>query len=316
MSERSRGLVLCGLAMATVGSSVVASKTIAAGLPPFTATALRFALAFPLLWWWMRRSGASLPRPGRHDAWLLLCQAGLGSVGYTVLMLLGLRWTSAGDAGVVAGTLPAVTALVATLLLRERAGGWLWGSIGLATLGVLAVNLPPTEGLAAPRDPLAVAGNLLVLGAVGCEAVFILLNKRLRVPLPPLVMATLMSGLGFALSLLPALGERAWAHPVSWPSVAAVAYYALVPTVAGFLLWFAGSARVSGGYAALSTAWLPVSALLLAALWLGEAVTGLQVAGVACVLVAVGLAARGDDRRRSSAGARQAGSGPGAATRL
>ena len=142
-----------------------------------------------------------------------------------------------------------------------------------------------------------------MLGAVACEALFILLNKRLRVPLPPLAMATAMSGLGFALSLWPALfWERAWAQPVSWPAVAAVAYYALVPTVAGFLLWFAGSARVSGADAALSTAWLPVSALLLAALWLGEAVSGLQLAGAACVLAAVGMAALdGGDRPAGSA---------------
>ncbi|MFS2021583.1 EamA/RhaT family transporter, partial [Massilia sp. CT11-108] len=33
--------------MVLVGSTVVASKIAAAGLPPFTATALRFALALP-----------------------------------------------------------------------------------------------------------------------------------------------------------------------------------------------------------------------------------------------------------------------------
>ena len=39
------GMALCAAAMATVGSTVVASRLIAAGLPPFTATALRFAVA-------------------------------------------------------------------------------------------------------------------------------------------------------------------------------------------------------------------------------------------------------------------------------
>jgi drug/metabolite transporter (DMT)-like permease len=70
-----------------------------------------------------------------------------------------------------------------------------------------------------------------------------------------------------------------------------VAYYAWVPTVGGFLLWYAGSARTSGVRAALATAWLPVFALLLSALVFRQPVLLHQWAGLACVLVAVGLAA-------------------------
>lgn len=287
MSERSKGMALCAMAMVTVGSTVVASKTIADGLPPFTATALRFAIAFPLLWLWMRYTRTPFPRPCRGDVLLLLCQACLGSVGYTVLLITGLRWTSAADAGVVAGTLPAVTALVAVLLLRERPGGFLWGGIALATSGVLAINL--ATGARAASQHTAYAGNLLVLGAVFCEALFILLNKRLRVALPPAALAMLMTGLGFAVALVPAAFESAWARPLPAAALAAVVYYALVPTVAGFLLWFAGAARVRGAEAALFTALLPVSALALAAIWLGEVVSGVQMAGAACVLGAVGL---------------------------
>ncbi|RVL10557.1 EamA/RhaT family transporter, partial [Sinorhizobium meliloti] len=48
MSKQVQGYVFLSLAMVLVGSTVIASKIIAAGLPPFTATALRFAIAFPL----------------------------------------------------------------------------------------------------------------------------------------------------------------------------------------------------------------------------------------------------------------------------
>jgi drug/metabolite transporter (DMT)-like permease len=75
----------------------------------------------------------------------------------------------------------------------------------------------------------------------------------------------------------------------------AVGYYALVPTVGGFLLWYAGAARVRGSEAALFTALAPVCAVLLAASVLGESVTLPQAAGMGCVLGGVliqGLAAR------------------------
>jgi drug/metabolite transporter (DMT)-like permease len=302
MSERIKGMVLCALAMVTVGSTVVASKVIAGGLPPFTATALRFAMALPvfLLLLWVTRT--PWPRPDRRDLVLLLCQAGLGSVGYTVLLILGVRWAPAASAGVVAGTLPAVAALVAVLALRERPGRYLVGSIVLATAGVLAISWPGEGSAGDSKSPAAMAGNLLVLGAVVCEAMFILLNKRLRVPVRPLALSTLMTAFGLLLSLVPALFERAWEHPLPNDALIGVAYYALVPTVLGFVLWFAGSARLKGAEAALFTALLPVSALILAALWLGESISLAQIGGAACVLGAVGLASldgRGGKRPES-----------------
>ncbi|HEY9025955.1 MAG TPA: DMT family transporter, partial [Burkholderiaceae bacterium] len=134
------------LAMLTVGSTVVASRVIAAGLPPFTATALRFALALPVFLALMRRRGERLPRPGLHDALLLAAQALAGSVGYAVLLLEGMRLASAADAGVIAGSLPAVAALVSTLVLRERPTRGLVAAIALATAGVVAIDLGDGAG--------------------------------------------------------------------------------------------------------------------------------------------------------------------------
>jgi drug/metabolite transporter (DMT)-like permease len=292
---------LCAAAMVTVGSTVVASKVIAAGLPPFTATALRFALALPVFALLMRLTRTPWPRPGRSDLYLLLCQAGLGSVGYTVLLIMGVRLAPAASAGVVAGTLPAVAALVAVVALRERPGRYLVGSIALATAGVLAISWPRASGAGDPASPAVLAGNLLVLGAVGCEAAFILLNKRLRVQVRPLALSALMTAFGLALALIPALLERAWAEPLAPAALGGVAYYALVPTVLGFVLWFAGASRLTGAEAALFTAILPVSALVLAAVWLGESIGLAQIGGAACVLGAVGLASL-DSRRAKRPG--------------
>lgn len=286
MAERVQGYLCLSAAMLLVGSTVVASKVIAAELPPFTATALRFALALPLFLLLLRLARAPWPRPDRHDALLLLLQAGAGSVGYTVLLIAGLRLTSAADAGVIVGTLPVVAAAVAVLLLGERPGRGLLAAIALAAAGLLALNPP---GGAEGRGSLL--GNALILGAVLCEALFILLNKRLRRPIAPLALSTLMAAIGLAVATPLALAERPWdlALPAETlgAALAAVAYYALVPTVGGFLLWYAGTARSSGAEASLFTAVAPVSAVLLAALLLGEAVSAGQFLGVGCVLVAV-----------------------------
>ena len=84
------------------------------------------------------------------------------------------------------------------------------------------------------------------------------------------------------------------ASPSAWsaPALAGVVYYAWVPTVFGFLLWYAGSARTSGARASLATVWLPISALLLSAAVLGETIRAGQWVGLGCVLAGMVLATR------------------------
>lgn len=296
MSDSFKGQLLCSLAMVLVGSTVVASKVIGEDIEPFLATVLRHALALPLFFGLMRWRGQRLPRVDRRDAVLLLVQAAAGSVGYSVLLILGVTLASASDAGIVAGTLPAAAALFSALLLGERPGLRLVAAIVLATLGVMAVAFTPDAdaGADGAAGVQRLAGIALVLAAVVCEAVFILANKRLSRPIPALALSTLMSAGGLLLSLLPA----AWlavrgngTSALTAPALLGVVYYAWVPTVAGFLLWYAGSARTSGVRASLATVWLPVSALALSVGLLGESVRAWQWAGLGCVLAAMVLAA-------------------------
>ncbi|TFW13655.1 DMT family transporter [Massilia arenosa] len=289
MHERTRGYAYLTAAMALVGTTVVASKVTAAAIPPLTATAARFALALPcflLLMWWTR---TPWPRVGPRDAALLLAQALAGSIGYTTLLMLGMRHTSATDAGVILGTLPVVAALCAAVLLKERLSGALLATIGLVAGGLL-VLAPPGAG-AAPETG-GMLGNALVLGAVVCEALFILLNRALRVEVAPLALSTLMTAIGLAGALAGAWWEPAATWSLLAPAGAAVAYYALVPTVAGFLLWYAGARLVSAAEAAVFTAVAPVSALLAAMLVLHEQPQLRQLAGIGCVLAAILMLAR------------------------
>ena len=283
MNERMRGYGYLAAAMMLVGSTVVASKIIGAGLPPFTATALRFAIALPCFALLMTVTGARIPRLGRRDWFLLMAQAVAGSVGYTTLLIAGLQRTSAVDGGIILGTLPLVAAAIAVLVLGERPCRTALAAIGVAGFGVWLMS----RHAVAAGGAASLAGNALILGAVVCEGLFILLNKRLHVPVAPLALSTIMTGFGLAFSALACVAEAPWTLTLPAGALAAVGYYALVPTVGGFLLWYAGAAKVRGSDAALFTALAPVSAVMLAAGLLGEPLAGAQLAGMACVLAAV-----------------------------
>ena len=298
MKTRLVSYLYLSAAMTSVGSTVIASRLAADGLPPFTAVALRFLIATPLLYALMRVQRVRWPSLTARDVGLLVMQAAAGSVGYTVLLMAGTHLSSPLDAGVMLGTLPAMSTLISAVVLREQQTARDWMAAAFATLGAIVVTFTP--GRAAPSMD-GLAGDALVLAAVACEAVFILLNRRLTVPLAPLALSTAMSGLGFVLALVPMMFE--WRSVASWQAsaLAAVAYYALVPTVLGYLCWYAGSARTSGTEAALFTAVAPVSAVLFAVILFGQTLTGTRLAGFALVLAGLLIGAL---RRR--AGSRQA----------
>jgi drug/metabolite transporter (DMT)-like permease len=131
------------------------------------------------------------------------------------------------------------------------------------------------------------------------EAVFVLLNKALRAPLSPVAVSAAMCLLGLLMTSPFALAEAsglAWgAVPVSaW---AAIAWHAAVPTILGFILWYAGAARLGGAEAAVATALMPASAALLSTLVLGEGMGAHHLLGLALVLAAMALPVSGCRRR-------------------
>ena len=283
------GFMMMAAAMILVGSTVVVSKIIGQGMPPFMATALRFAIASPvfalLLWF----SGQKIPVFSRREWGLLVIQAAAGSVAYTVLLILGLTFTSGANAGVIVGTLPIIMAVLAITAFGERPTWQLVISITTAGFGVFLVTLDSGSSGNAYTSTRDLMGVGLILLAVVGEALFLLLNKKITTPIPPLVLSTLMSTFGFLLAIGAAGVEYATGgvKQVSQGALIAVLYYALIPTVVGFLLWYEGSARSTPGNAALATAFLPVAALVMVSVFLHETITGQQTAG--CVLVVIGI---------------------------
>lgn len=222
---------------------------------------------------------------GLRDGALLVGQATTGSVGYTILLIAGTRLTSAGDAGVIVGILPAAAAITAVALLGERLSSRTVAAVALATVGLFLVFAAPSSSSAGSGSLI---GDLLVLGAVMCECLFILLNKRLTVSWPPLALSAAMTGLGLLISGVAALpGLLTHWNELPLTPFMAIVYYALIPTVGGFWLWYAGSARVSGGEAAVFTAIAPITAVLLAWLFPKEPLTLARIGGLAAVVLAV-----------------------------
>lgn len=295
MPDTSRALAMGSLvlAMAMVGSSVVAGRLMVEELPVFLGSALRFALASALLLPLLLAVEGGLPSLSRRTWAMLAAQSFLGSFAFTVFLLKGVALTSPASAGIITSATPAFMGLAAWLFFRERPRGRGLAGIALAVAGVLAINLQGAGG-GSDLAPRPVAGNLLVLAAVGCETLFLLVRKALpedRRSLSPLAVSTLLSLLGLAFFLPAGVWEAARgglseAGPRAW---LATVWYAVVITMGGYYFWFWGVTRVDGARAGVATAMLPVSAVALSALVLGEQPTPGMLLG--CGLVLAGIVA-------------------------
>lgn len=278
--------------MTIVGSSVVVGKVVAAHWPIFLFMALRYGIATVLLAGVLLALPRGLPRPGARDLGLIAVQSLAGNVMFNVLLLHGLRLTSAAEGGIVTSTTPAVAAVLSVALLGERLTRRGLAGIGLAVLGLLAINAlgPAVAG----RGPDPLLGNVLVLGAVVGEATYVVCGKVASRSLGPTVITAAMCAFGFLMFLPPALLEARtfdWGRPgvADWLSLA---YYAVAVTVVAILLWSRGLLHVPASTAAVFTGMMPVSAVGLSYLLLGEPFLWSHVAGGACVLGGILLVAR------------------------
>ncbi|MBW7851920.1 MAG: EamA family transporter [Rhodospirillales bacterium] len=71
----------------------------------------------------------------------------------------------------------------------------------------------------------------------------------------------------------------------------------MVASALAYVLWYGGLADVSGSAAAVHTGLMPVAAVLLAAMFLGEALEMRHAAAVALVLAALAVIATAARRR-------------------
>ncbi|QDV36059.1 DMT family transporter [Tautonia plasticadhaerens] len=301
LSERLTGLrryLMLALGAICFGSVVPAGKLVADAFPVLVASCLRevpAALILAPLVIRERRALLGLDRAG----WVkILTVAALGLYGFGVLLFFGLKLTSGVVGSVVRSSSPAATAIASCAVLGEALGWRRLGAIGLAILGILAIQLGGgTEG-GGGRMPVLGTG-LLVL-AVGCGALNTVAAKSVSMQVKPgaaLGLAAIVAvGLATPAAIVAGLSssESISPGPAGW---AALAWVGLALPI-GALCWFNGLSRVAASTAAGFQGLIPASALVLSYVILGEPFRWAHPVGLTIVLGGVLLIGWDDARCR------------------
>lgn len=290
MPEKTIACLNLTLAMIIVGSSVVFGKVITHSFPVFLASGIRFAIAslilLPIMWIYEKQ----LFRISRTDFIHLLLMAFCGQVVFTFFVLLGLRYTSGIEAGLITSTTPAMMAVAAWIFFRERPSATQVAAIGSVIIGIIVVNgVFTVQSAGAAKGHIL--GNLLMVGAVVGEAFFLLMRKRISNNISNLALTGYLCVSGFFMflpfSVWQGIGfDFSTVSPKAW---GAMIYFGAVFTVLAYLFWFKGVSKVSGSVAGIYTAVMPVSAVVLSCVFLKEAFTLYHAVGGGLILMSIFL---------------------------
>lgn len=286
------------------GVNVPVMKGALGSIEPFVFNALRLTASVLVLALVDRleRRGAPAPR----TPWKVVIPLGLAtSLIYQVLFVLGIANTSATHTGFLVASGPLWTALFAVWLGLERIKRGAWVGLGIAFVGTCLVSMAKAGGGTVGHEA-TLLGNGLMLGAMWVWALCAVLSRPLLARLSATrlaYLATLVSLPGhWALAIAGlsmdgrALGEGFAVAPAGW---LAIIYSGALSTGIAYALWNRSLIRIGPARTSVFTNLVPLVAMVLAWLMLGEWPSPLQLAGGGLVLA--GLAAMRAARRASQA---------------
>ncbi len=257
-------------------------------LPPFTVVAARVLIGATLLYLVVRMTGKAMPtEPGVWAAFLAMGL--LNNVLPFSLIAWGQTQIPSGLASILNATTPFFTIVVAHLFTRDermtpaRIVGVLIGFGGVAAMIGIDVLADTTGG--------HLLGQLSLLGAALSYALSAVFARRFaRRGLAPLAIATGQIGTAAVVMVPIALiVDKPWTLPLPGPEVlGAILGLAALATCLAYVIYYRILATAGAVNLMLVTFLIPVSAILLGTLVLGERLEVHQFIGMAAI--GVGLA--------------------------
>jgi drug/metabolite transporter (DMT)-like permease len=276
-----------GLMSLIWGINYIVIKAALGSFQPLAFNAVRFPVAALVLLGAARALGAPLPA---RRYWVAVALYGvLGNALYQIGFIEGLSRTRAGNAALIAAANPVLTAVLSHWRGHERFSGRDWLGIVLSAAGVVLVVLG--SGLEVGGFGSTVVGDLLLLGAVSCWALYAVGSRGLVTALGPVNMTAWTTAAGTVPILLmgvPSLFRQQWTT-VPLPAWGGVVYASFGAIVTGYLLWARGIRLLGSTRVALYSNFTPVFAFLAAWPVLGERPTPFQILGGSAIALGMYL---------------------------
>ena len=291
-SRETRAFLLLILVTFVWAGLMPTGKIALQSLPPLTIGAIRLTVGTCLLLLYMGRN------PAHRVQWnssLIGSFLLLGFTGYLVgvgCSYYGLQLTTVTNAALLNAASPVTLAMLSFIFLKERLAQRAIAGIALSVIGV---SIIVTRGSwEVVRDSQYNLGDLILLATQVSWGAYTIYGRQLMLRISPLA-ATTYAYLAGALWLILGcwlLERQQWNFAeTTWPSWIAIAYQTVLGTFAHF--WFYDAVSTIGpSRAGIFLNLVPVMAIGIAYMFLGEIITIPHLIGGAVVLSGILVATR------------------------
>jgi drug/metabolite transporter (DMT)-like permease len=294
-----RPAFIAGLSLAIAGSVLFSGKAIVVklayryGVDPATLLALRMAFSLPFFiaaYAWSARGAMPL---AAADHRRLITIGLLGYYAASYLDFLGLQHISAALERLILYLSPTLVLLMSALFLGKRFDRRDVSALALAYAGIVLAFWHDARF----EGGRVALGSALVFGSAFCYAAYLVLSGQLvrrvgAIRLTSYAMTVSAVAVFVQFLLLNPMTSLAQPVPVYWLSLLNAVVCTVLPVFATML----AVERIGAGRTSLAAMVGPVATIGLAYIFLGEAVSGWQVAGTALVLAGVYVLSRADLR--------------------
>jgi drug/metabolite transporter (DMT)-like permease len=271
------------------GGTFISGRMLAGSVTPFCAAFFRFLIAAGCLYAIVVRRHGAIPRLARTQ-FLPVGLLGLtGVLAYNVLFFNGLKLIPAGRASIIIANNPIVISVFAALLFGE--------TLSLIKIVGIFISVSGAVTAISGGDPMTLfaggigLGDIFILGCVLSWSAYSLLGKRVIRDLSPLLATSHAAAVGVIALFIPAWLEGmpvlvSGYSLVDWGNLA---YLGVFGTVIGFVWYYDGIRMIGPSRASLFINFVPISAILLAHMILGEPLTPSLLVGAIMVVAGVTL---------------------------
>jgi drug/metabolite transporter (DMT)-like permease len=266
------------------GANYSVIKSALREIPPQAFNAMRLVVATAVFLASMGAQG--WPRVRRADWWRIALLGAIGHFVYQICFMAGISRTTASNSSLIIGCSPIVVSLTSAWAGHERVPRSQWIGVALSALGIYLV-----VGQAAEFDHASLIGDAFTFGAVCCWAAYTVGSRGLLERYSPLAVTGLTMVAGTALLVPASAGELAsvaWSRVPVW-AWAALVLSALLALNFAYLVWYTSVQRIGNVRTSAYSNFIPLVAMTVAALTLGEPVTWSKAFGAGAVVSGVAL---------------------------
>lgn len=289
------GLIFLLLAQLCVSVNIVVTKHLVGHVPLTVLLTLRFLFGgiFLSLFIWIRELNQehkfrhTISTLSKKAKFSIILYAMLGGFFFNIIMLTGLKYTSASMAGISTCVLPSLILILSYFILKERIKKHEILSIVIATFGVTFINI---SNFLSTGFSFNLIGDFLIILAILLEAFYTIAVKKFPVDISPIYQSALLNiinAFAFICVLLISPSDI-----MSLTVISSTDWFlaGVVLTFVGFMffiLWNHGLTKASTQQASIITAIVPAAVCVLAGIFLHEHICISEFIGIVLIISAI-----------------------------